>query len=265
MTSKPYYKRYPGDYKQDTSHLDFAEHGFYTLVLDELWINNGKITKEKLRKSLKITEKKLEKFLKKTKEFFTFSGDEISQNRMTKEYAIYADKCRKNKENSEKGVEARRRKQAEMDNRTVNQSVDEKTTHTRSQKPEARSIKSKRGKVFSPPHHQEVKQYCFERNNSVDVHRFMDFYTSKGWMIGKNKMKDWQAAVRTWERGDSTNSNRPKSFAEQQDDEREETLKNAASKIDYADRMGPGDCPQAGNYRGGDDETFPRLQSPTDG
>jgi len=53
---------------------------------------------------------------------------------------------------------------------------------------------------FSPPTSIEVEQYCRERDNHVDAHRFVDFYTAKGWMLGKNKMKDWKAAVRTWEK-----------------------------------------------------------------
>lgn len=51
-----------------------------------------------------------------------------------------------------------------------------------------------------PPSLDEVKQYCQERNNDVDPQKFIDFYSAKGWMIGKNKMKDWKAAVRTWEK-----------------------------------------------------------------
>lgn len=53
---------------------------------------------------------------------------------------------------------------------------------------------------FTPPDIDTVRDYCTERNNSVDPQAFIDFYSSKGWMIGKNKMKDWKAAVRTWER-----------------------------------------------------------------
>ena len=52
---------------------------------------------------------------------------------------------------------------------------------------------------FSPPTIDEVKAYCKDRNNSVDADRFIDYYNSNGWMVGKNKMKDWKAAVRTWE------------------------------------------------------------------
>jgi hypothetical protein len=44
-----------------------------------------------------------------------------------------------------------------------------------------------------------VTEYCKERNNKVDPQSFVDFYTAKGWMVGKNKMRDWKAAVRTWE------------------------------------------------------------------
>lgn len=55
---------------------------------------------------------------------------------------------------------------------------------------------------FVPPSVDEVKAYCQERNNSVDAESFVDFYESKNWMVGKNKMKDWKASVRTWERRD---------------------------------------------------------------
>ena len=58
------------------------------------------------------------------------------------------------------------------------------------------------GNRFKPPTIQEVKAYCIERGNTVDPERFIDFYESKGWMVGKNKMKDWKAAVRNWERKD---------------------------------------------------------------
>lgn len=53
---------------------------------------------------------------------------------------------------------------------------------------------------FTPPSLEEVRDYCRERGNTVDPGKFIDFYESKGWMVGKNKMKDWKAAVRTWER-----------------------------------------------------------------
>jgi hypothetical protein len=58
---------------------------------------------------------------------------------------------------------------------------------------------------FTPPTIEEVKAYCKERGNSVDPERFVDYYTANGWVVGKNKMKDWEAAVRTWEKREAEN------------------------------------------------------------
>ena len=52
---------------------------------------------------------------------------------------------------------------------------------------------------FCPPTVEQVAAYCEERKNGIDPQRFCDFYSAKNWMIGKTKMKDWKAAVRTWE------------------------------------------------------------------
>ena len=57
-------------------------------------------------------------------------------------------------------------------------------------------------KPHNHPTLEEVKAYCNERNNRVDPERFIDYYTANGWKVGKNPMKDWKAAVRTWERSD---------------------------------------------------------------
>ena len=57
-----------------------------------------------------------------------------------------------------------------------------------------------KAKRFTPPTLEDVIAYCNERGNSVDAQHFIDYYTSNGWLVGKNKMKDWKAAIRTWER-----------------------------------------------------------------
>ena len=64
-------------------------------------------------------------------------------------------------------------------------------------------VKGKRASAFTPPDVSEVRSYCQERHNSVDPEKFVDFYASKGWFVGKNKMKDWKAAVRNWEKGEA--------------------------------------------------------------
>jgi archaellum component FlaD/FlaE len=61
--------------------------------------------------------------------------------------------------------------------------------------------------TFTPPSAIEVLDYCIERKNFVNAETFIDFYESKGWMVGRNKMKDWKACVRTWEK---SNTEQPK-------------------------------------------------------
>lgn len=61
------------------------------------------------------------------------------------------------------------------------------------------SVEKTRNARFIPPPIEDVKAYCLERGNSVDPQKWFDHYSSNGWKVGKNKMVDWKAAVRTWE------------------------------------------------------------------
>ena len=69
------------------------------------------------------------------------------------------------------------------------------------------SVRGEKADRFVPPDVNQVQEYCDNRNNGIDAQTFVDFYTSKGWMVGKNKMKDWKAAVRTWERNGKRSCN----------------------------------------------------------
>ncbi len=71
--------------------------------------------------------------------------------------------------------------------------------------------KNKSTTKFTPPTVEEVRAYCEERGNNVNAEAFIDFYESKGWYIGKNKVKNWKACVRTWEqRSTETRQTTPK-------------------------------------------------------
>lgn len=122
----------------------------------------------------------------------------------------YAETCARNRKN----IEKRWKRQASTDeydgiqsNTTVYGDVPPNTTYTNITEHNITepNIKScgVRAKRFTPPTLEEVRAYCAERGNCVDAQRFVDFYTANGWKVGKNSMKDWKAAVRTWERSDS--------------------------------------------------------------
>ena len=57
----------------------------------------------------------------------------------------------------------------------------------------------KRAKRFTPPSADDVAAYVREQGYHINAERFVAFYEQKGWMVGKNRMKDWKAAVRNWE------------------------------------------------------------------
>lgn len=83
----------------------------------------------------------------------------------------------------------------------VNENVnDNDNEHDNDNEYEKEKDKKEKAKRFSPPTLDEVISYCQERGNDVDPQKFIDFYESKGWMVGSNKMKDWRAAIRTWEK-----------------------------------------------------------------
>lgn len=77
----------------------------------------------------------------------------------------------------------------------------------------AKSTTTKR-KRFEKPSISDIQQYCIERNNNVNAEQFFDYYESNGWKVGKNSMKDWKAAVRTWERSEYRKPNSKKNSKE---------------------------------------------------
>ena len=85
-------------------------------------------------------------------------------------------------------------------------------------------------KKFDKPTIDEIRQYCLERSNGIDAEAFYDFYEAKDWCVGKNKMKDWKACVRTWEKRNNKTEILPEWYGkkvekEQVSDEEAEELK----------------------------------------
>ena len=78
------------------------------------------------------------------------------------------------------------------------QTNDKQMTTTNKENKENKENKD--NKLFIVPKVEEIENYCSELNYNIDAEAFFDFYQSKGWMVGKNKMKDWKAAVRNWAR-----------------------------------------------------------------
>lgn len=85
-----------------------------------------------------------------------------------------------------------------------NMGVDKKgklNNHSNNNKSLSNDNDAEKTKRFVIPTIEALKEYFIERGAPAEAERFFDFYTSKGWMVGKNKMKDWKAGVRNWMRG----------------------------------------------------------------
>jgi len=92
------------------------------------------------------------------------------------------------------------------DNDSKNKSESESESENKNENKSEIKNNPDKNKRFIKPNIQEIKDYCFERKNNVDVNKFFNYYEANGWKVGKNAMKDWKACIRTWE-GNNFNSN----------------------------------------------------------
>ena len=138
--------------------------------------------------------------------------------RIDRDNEAYAEKCRKNAENGAKG--GRPKANGSTEKRTVSEKANGFSENpTKAKKADTDTdidtdikekvlpkgnTKKKSAPRFTPPTVQQVEEYSRQSGHHVDAQRFVDFYESKGWMVGKNKMKDWKAAVRNWAKRDTT-------------------------------------------------------------
>lgn len=130
--------------------------------------------------------------------------------------------CKKRAEAGKKGNQVRWGTDSKCDNNITNASKCEqmvanvaninKNININQTKTETKT-KTKR---FIKPTVEQIAAYCKERENDVDANKFFDFYEGKGWVIGKSPMKDWKAAVRTWETRNNTQASK---YTELADDE----------------------------------------------
>jgi len=199
-----YYKKNIGDYHKKAGRLTMLQHGAYTLLIDSCYDREQFPTMEEaidwLWASSKEEIEAVEFVLSK---FFTLNDGVFVQNHIEEDL----DKYHKNAETNKRIAlerEAKRRDKRTKRAQTVNESPPNQEPLTK--EPENHKPSTKVNKRFSPPILNDVRDYMMERvNDHSEAEKFIDFYQSKNWMIGKNKMKDWKAAVRNWLRGNKAN------------------------------------------------------------
>lgn len=200
----PYMPFYVGDWLKatDIQVLPYELKGLWFEMLCYMWESKERgvllYSREELSRLLRLPEVLLEQKLKQLEKFAIYSVRDIDgaiySRRMVKDQKIreIRKKCGEiggKASFASRFAQAKSQANADIENDIENENINK----------EKGIVK---GKGFTKPTVFEVKSYCIERKNKINAQTFIDFYESKGWMIGKNKMVDWKSAVRTWEKRD---------------------------------------------------------------
>lgn len=183
----PAFLFYPGDYLRDTQCLSEKSQVAYDRIMCEHMRNICISQQQLIFFTKRLTDEEKSELMFLLTEIdggfqITWVADSIAKRRN------YSASRSKNRTSKPKNISSSYDPHMENENENENESV----------------VKNAK---FLQPTIDQVIEYCNERQNSVDPVKWLNFYQAKDWMIGKNKMKDWKAAVRTWENNNSNQTN----------------------------------------------------------
>ena len=177
----PAFLFYPNDYIGGTMGMTFEEKGAYVELL-MVQFNRGHMTKHMITQTVgQLWESINNKFIQDENGLYYNVRLELEQNKR-KSFT-------ETRRNNKLGTNQHTKKEEN--------NVGHMTSHMED---ENEDVILKCSSKFIIPVLEEINNYCLERKNDVNAQKFLDFYTCNGWMVGKNKMKDWKAAIRTWEK-----------------------------------------------------------------
>ena len=225
----PAFLFYPSDFILGTYTMSDEQVGKYIRLLCLQFSNGGRLTYDDVLTVLNKDEDELDRKDREILKKFQIDDDGYYYNgRLLQEITIRKERADINKENGRKGgnpnftkgnsnpyYQKDNQTDIPKDNQTVMSTVineDNRKINIALKDENKDVIKDlkedvkKKDKRFVIPNIEDIKEYCNSRNNRIDANMFYDFYTSKGWKVGKEPMKDWKASVRTWERNRKENN-----------------------------------------------------------
>lgn len=205
-----YYKFNIADYRKDTAHLSPIEHYIYRQLIDWYYLDEKEIPKKthSVLRRLSLGSESEANLLNVLSDFFIDGENGWIHGRIDEEIKQYHGNADINRANGKKGGRPKKQQLTDSEKPKKTHSVTDGNRMESEKNPNHKPLtinhkpltnNTGKEKKFIPPAIEEIKAYCLERRNTVDPQKFHDFYSSKGWMVGKNKMKDWKASVRTWE------------------------------------------------------------------
>jgi len=200
-----YYQFNIADYRKDTQHLTPIEHYIYRELMDWYYLDEIPIPIETQRvtRRLRLGSENNPEVSSVLEEYFSETADGWEHGRIEHEISMYRVKAETARVNGSKGgrpPKPRKTQLVPVANPEITQRLANHKPLTTNHKP----IKKGNGR-FAPPSRDDVNNYILDKKYSVSADKFMAHYESNGWKVGRNKMKDWQAAVRSWQASDKTN------------------------------------------------------------
>lgn len=231
----PAFLFYPSDFILGTYTMSDEQVGKYIRLLCLQFSKGGKLTYDDILKVLDKDENELGRKDREILEKFKIDEEGLYYNqRLLDEIKDREERSLINKQNGSKGgnpnftkgksniyYQTNKQLDNQKDNQTVilsdnqiDKPIDNQKINIALKDENKDIIKDfdlkeevkKKDKRFVIPNIEDIKEYCNSRNNGIDANMFYDFYTSKGWKVGKEPMKDWKASVRTWERSRKENN-----------------------------------------------------------
>jgi len=221
-----YYQFNIADYRKDTQHLSPIEHYIYRELMDWYYLDESPIPKKTqlVIRRLRLVYENNQDLANVLEEFFSETEEGWVHSRIDREIEKYQANAATARVNGSKGGRPKKPKKTQP----VNLANPEQTQVKANQEPltiNQEPIKKKGGKPpttknkrFEPPSVQDVIDYKNERNSHIDPNKFVDFYMSKDWMVGNNKMKDWKAAFRNWETREADNAKHKQTYQDRRED-----------------------------------------------
>lgn len=192
----PFFSFYPSDFDSDTQLLCDAEVGAYVRLMNIQW-KNGMIPESKLPRLMEDYDN----VWPEIKQYFTIKNGLVYNERLERERDI----AKKRHEKAVKANNARWNAKGNAPSNTTSNTPknpnSELITHNTEHKPH------KKRKRFTPPLFTDVlkrmtdtslKNHISQSSGEIEAERFINFYTSNGWKVGKNKMVSWESAVANW-------------------------------------------------------------------
>jgi uncharacterized protein YdaU (DUF1376 family) len=191
MSKDPAFLFYPQDFITGTMFMNNEQVGLYVRLLCAQHQHGGIIDKDLFNQTVQNVKIVKDKFIESEDGFYNqrLMDEMVKRKKKSSNLSLNALKrWEKEKEYKGNAIALPKHMPIENENEDVNVNV----------------IKKNKRDFFQKPTLDEVLSYCKERNGGVDGHKFFNYYESNGWKVGKNTMKNWKAAVHTWEKNIDT-------------------------------------------------------------